>query len=64
MLSRADEYRRRAMAATQRAREARSRLAREAFEQSAEHWLALAQQMELLQRRGHVRLFRPREERE
>jgi hypothetical protein len=37
---------------------------RRAFEQSAAHWLALAHQIELLERRGYVRLFRLQVERE
>lgn len=64
MFSRADEYRRRAMAAKQRTREARSRRVQEAFEESAEHWLALAHQAERLKRRGHVRLSSRQDERE
>jgi hypothetical protein len=56
MDSRADEYRQRAFKAEQRARQAKIRAIKEAYDQVATDWFAVAEQVEWLERRGPFRL--------
>jgi hypothetical protein len=53
MRSRAEEYRRRGIEARQRAGRATERHIKDAFEQVAHDWFALAEQVEWLERHRH-----------
>jgi hypothetical protein len=53
MFSRAEQYRRRAIEARQRAAKANEATVREAFEQVASDWFALAEQLEWLEGRRY-----------
>jgi len=56
MDSRADEYRQRAFKAEQRARQAKNRAIKEAYDQVATDWFAVAEQVEWLDRQRPFRL--------